>query len=86
MEGLEVQMKADKHFKLITCESGDYEILLEDGELFTCGHSIGNNVWISILSIAPITVFAKYNSFFCSSVYPIIVSISPRKSPIYFCF
>lgn len=49
MEGLEVQMKADKHFKLITCESGDYEILLEDGELFTCGHSIGNNAWISIL-------------------------------------
>ena len=27
----------------------DYEILLEDGELFTCGHSIGNNAWISIL-------------------------------------
>ena len=27
-------MKTDKHFKLITCESGVYEVLLEDGELF----------------------------------------------------
>ena len=42
-------MRTDRHFKLITCESGDYEILLEDGELYTSGHSLGNNPWISIL-------------------------------------
>ena len=42
-------MRVDRHFKLITCESGDYEILLEDGELYASGHSLGNNHWISIL-------------------------------------
>ena len=49
-------MKADKHFKLITCESGVYEVLLEDGELFTCGVHIGNNAWISILRSLGCTV------------------------------
>lgn len=49
-------MKVDKHFKVITCESGVYEVLLEDGELFTCGVSIGNNAWISILRSLGCTV------------------------------
>lgn len=49
-------MKTDKHFKLITCESGVYEVLLEDGELFTCGVHIGNNAWISILRSLGCTV------------------------------
>ena len=49
-------MKADKHFKLITCESGVYEVLLEDGELFTSGVHIGNNAWIDILRSLGCTV------------------------------
>ena len=49
-------MKADNHFKVITCESGVWEVLLEDGELYTMGTSIGNNAWISILRSLGYTV------------------------------
>lgn len=39
----------NKHFKLITCEEGDWEILEEDGREVASAHSLGNHVWIELL-------------------------------------
>lgn len=38
-----------KYFKLTTCESGDWEILEEDGCEVASGHRIDNHTWIEVL-------------------------------------
>lgn len=40
----------NKHLKLITCESGDWHILLVNEKVFASTHSIGNDVWIKLLN------------------------------------
>lgn len=38
-----------KKIEIITCESGDWEILKVDGEEVASGHSLSNQDWIDML-------------------------------------
>ena len=40
----------EQFVKLITCESGDWEILEINGTRWASGHSISDNDWLGLLS------------------------------------
>ena len=40
----------DKFVKLITCESGDWQILEVDGVKWASGHSISADDWLGLIS------------------------------------
>ena len=40
----------NKHVKLTTCESGDWEILEIDGKEWASGHSISVHDWLGLFS------------------------------------
>lgn len=40
----------NKHVKLTTCESGDWEILEVNGKEWASGHSISVHDWLGLLS------------------------------------
>lgn len=37
--------------ELITCESGDYEVLKVNDEVYYSGHSIPSNVWMDVFRL-----------------------------------
>lgn len=39
-----------KHVKLITCESGDWQILEINGREWASGHSISEDDWLGLIS------------------------------------
>jgi hypothetical protein len=44
------ELNMNKHVKLITCESGDWEVLEVDGKEWASGHSISVHDWLGLLS------------------------------------
>lgn len=38
--------------ELITCESGDYEVLKVNDEIYYTGHSIPNDIWLEVFKLS----------------------------------
>jgi hypothetical protein len=43
-------MRREPKIELISCESGEWQVLKLDGEMFAEGHSIRNEDWITLFS------------------------------------